>query len=72
MTDRVKGVYVALDKDYRTDDVESILTALKMVKGVVDVSINITDFDDWNNRTRIRQELATKLWKVLKNTEEGA
>lgn len=72
MTDRIKGVYVALDKDYRVDDAEEILAALKMVKGVLDVTGDVCDFDDWNNRTRIRQELSAKLWKVLHDTKEGS
>lgn len=72
MTDRIKGVYVALDKDYRVDDAEEILAALKMVKGVLDVTGDIADFNDWNNRTRIRQELSAKLWEALHDTKEGS
>ena len=72
MTDRIKGVYVALDRDYRTDDVEEILNAIKMVKGVSDITVNIVDFDDWNNRSRIRQELSAKLWEALHDTKEGS
>lgn len=72
MTDRIKGVYVALDKDYRIDDAEAILDAIKMIKGVSDVAVNITDFDDWTNRSRIRMELSGKLWEVLHDTKEGS
>ncbi|KKN39772.1 hypothetical protein LCGC14_0740120 [marine sediment metagenome] len=72
MTDRIKGVYVALDKDYRVDDAEAILDAIKMVKGVLDVTGDIVDFDDWNNRARIRIELSGKLWEVLHDTKEGS
>jgi len=72
MTDRIKGVYVALDQDYRVDDAEEILAALKMVKGVSDVTGDIIDMDDWSNRVRIRHELSAKLWKVLHDTKEGS
>lgn len=72
MTDRIKGVYVALDKDYRVDDAEAILEAIKMIKGVSEVAINVTDFDDWTNRSRIRMELSAKLWEALHNTKEGS
>jgi len=75
MTDRIKGVYVALDKDYRVDDAEAILDAIKMVKGVLDVVYgkdDVVDFDDWNHRARIRQELSAKLWKALHDTKEGS
>ena len=72
MTDRIKGVYVALDQDYRVDDAEAILEAIKMIKGVSDVAVNITDFDDWTNRSRIRTELSGKLWEALHDTGEGS
>lgn len=72
MTDRIKGVYVALDQDYRTDDVEAILDAIKMIKGVSDVAVNIANFDDWTNRSRIRTELSGKLWEALHDTKEGS
>ncbi len=67
MTDRIKGVYVAFDQDYRVDDAEDILTAIRMVKGVLDVVSDghVVDFDDWNNRAQIRSELSGKLWDVL-------
>lgn len=65
MTDRVKGLVITLDKDYRTDDVEAIVNAIKMVKGVADVDTSITDMDDHMNRTIIRQELTKKLFDTL-------
>ena len=59
MTDRVKGLYVVLDKDYRTDDVEHIMNAIRMVKGVhtVDHEGMVSDFDDYANRQRAAMEL---------------
>jgi len=66
MTDRIKGFYVMLDKDYRDDDVETIKNAILMIKGVISVKESIVDSDDHINRERIRQELIQKLWDVLK------
>ena len=37
MTDRHAGYLVTLDEDLRSDDAEEILTALRMVKGVLAV-----------------------------------
>ena len=34
MTDRVSGLFIALDQPYRTDDVETIKAAIAMIKGV--------------------------------------
>lgn len=65
MTDRVKGVVVTLDADYRTDDVETILNALRMVKGVASVESVKADINDHINRMRVRLELQQKLFDVL-------
>jgi len=70
MTDRVKGLIVALDSDYRTDDVESIVNAIMMVKGVQKVTTCVVDADDWQNRVRIRLELIKKLWDVLEDDKK--
>ena len=63
MTDRVKGLYVVLDADYRVDDVEAIVNAIKMVKCVADVQTEdmVSDVDDYMARTRVRSELAKSL-----------
>ena len=66
MTDRIKGLVVTLDKDYREDDVEAIVGAIRMIKGVANVHLNVTDMDDHINRQRIRAELVEKLFEVLK------
>lgn len=66
MTDRVKGLVVTLDRDYRTDDVEIIINAIRMIKGVVGVEHSIADMDDHLNRERIRTELITQIYDVLK------
>jgi len=68
VTDRLKGVYVAFDKDYRDDDVEQIIDAIKMVRGVVDVKAVTVNPEDWMNRARVKDEMRDKffeLWKSL-------
>lgn len=39
MTDRLKGFIVTLTTDIREDDAESIVQAIKMIKGVLTRSI---------------------------------
>lgn len=67
MTDRVNGVYVALDKDYRTDDVEKILQAILMIKGVLAASAE--DFTveprDWIAERRVREEIYKEIINVI-------
>ena len=65
MTDRVKGLMVSLMKDIRVDDVQKVIDAIKMVRGVGDVDFVIADHEDWMNRTRIRHELSDKIMDVL-------
>lgn len=69
MTDRVKGCYVAFDQDYRVDDVEVILKAIRMIKGVAEVSAEdmVRTPDDWMARQHVRQQLADKMWKAYKD-----
>jgi len=66
MTDRYKGCVVTLDQEYRSDDAEEIIAAIKMVKGVLNVTPSVADFNDHMNRDRVRAELSQKLWDVLK------
>jgi hypothetical protein len=57
MTDRIKGLVITLDHDYRTDDVDAIVNAIMMVKGVANVSKSVADMDDHMNRARIVYKL---------------
>ena len=65
MTDRIRVLSVCLDKEYRDDDCEAIINAIKMVRGVSDVEAHVEEPRDWANRARIRRELGQKLWSVL-------
>lgn len=68
MTDRVKGLVVALEDDIRVDDVRALTQAIRMMRWVADVKTNICNHDDWMNRVRIRQDLQTKLFEVLRES----
>jgi len=65
MTDRIKGFTVTLDQDYRDDDVENILNAVRMIKGVTHVEPSITTAEDHMNRERIRIELQNEIFNTL-------
>lgn len=66
MTDQVRGFYVVLDKDIRTDDVEPLMNAVKQMKHVLTVEQIITNVDDYFARQRVRAELISKIYEVLK------
>ena len=65
MSDRYNAITVVLEKDTRDDDAQDILTALRMIKGVVDAKPNIVNLDSFVADARARQELGSKLFEVL-------
>lgn len=65
MTDRYHSLTVVLEKDIRDDDAESLLTAIKMIKGVMSVEPFISDVESHMAETRARRELGNKIWEVL-------
>jgi len=67
MTDRIKGFTVTLTDDIRIDDVQPLLDAVKMLKGVASVDVSVTNMDDHMNRQMISMEFKTKLYDVLKD-----
>ena len=67
MTNRVSGLVVTLDKDYRDDDVQVIIDAIKMIRGVADVQMNIVELNDYLNRNRVRYELEGEIYKAIGN-----
>ena len=62
MTDRVKGLVVTFDKDIRIDDVEPIIEAIRMIKGIASVQPSIAEVSDQINQQRIRNEYRHKVW----------
>lgn len=50
----------------RVDDAENILTSIRMVRGVLDVTPQVDIDDHWAARRQARHELVKQLWDVLK------
>lgn len=71
MTDRLKGVWVAFDRDIREDDAEGLINAIRCLRHVVGVKRSVASSDDWINRQRIRSELRERLWDALADKEGG-
>jgi hypothetical protein len=65
MTNRISHLTVALDKEYRDDDVKAIVSAILMVRGVVDVTEHVADGSSWAVEQRVRSELGDRLIDVL-------
>jgi hypothetical protein len=67
MTDRVKGFTVTLEKDCRIDDVEVIINAIRMIRGIADVEPSISTSEDYMNRQMIKSELREKFLNFYTN-----
>jgi hypothetical protein len=66
MTDRIHALTVILDQDYRDDDVQSIIQAIQMTKGVLDVKMHVTDISDLTARERVKHEMQMKILGLFK------
>lgn len=69
MGDRVKGFVVALDKNYREEDVEQIKNAITQIKGVLSVKENVMNPDDFINSVRITNDIKKRLYEIIEELE---
>ena len=65
MTDRVHALTVMLEHEYRDDDVQAIIDAIKMVRGVLKVEPHITDINFHTAREQAKHELREEMRAVL-------
>ncbi len=65
MTDRVRGVLVTFENDIRVDDLEPVVAAIKMLKGVLSVKPVPANIDGHISEERVRFDLGQKLWKII-------
>lgn len=65
MTARVRSLTIALDDDIRTDDVESLVNAIKMMRNVLSVTTNEVNPNDWATERRVKLETAQKLTQLI-------
>jgi len=65
MTDRVSALTVVLEQDMREDDAVALVGAIKQLRGVMDVSMHVSDLTLHTATTRARLRIAAALWKAL-------
>ena len=65
MTDRYNAVVVTFDREIREDDAEHLINAIRMLKGVVDVTPNVSDINSHIAESKVKRELADKLYSIL-------
>ena len=66
MTAQIRSLTVALDQDIRDDDIESLVSAIKMMRNVLCVTANEVSSNDWATEMRVKRELVEKLQAVTK------
>jgi hypothetical protein len=72
MTDRHAGYLVVLADDIRDDDAEeSVLVALRMIKGVAAVTPVLASYEQVIARTRRDGEWREALWDLARNGPPG-
>ena len=69
MTTRLKGFTVALEKDIREDDAESIKSAIESLRFVEAVEPVEATPEDWIVTTRVRRELLRKILEVVEGDD---
>lgn len=65
MTDRVRHLTITLDEDTRVDDLESIVSAIRHIRGVANVEHHIVRLEDHLAREAVRAEIQGKLHDAI-------
>ena len=65
MTDRIHSLNVTLEHDMRDDDAECIMSAIRMIRGVLAVSGNVSDPAFHVAEMRARMHLASRVIGAL-------
>jgi len=64
MTDRIDALTVVI-RDTRDDDIEPLITAIKMLKRVISVSPHVSKHETYIAREQLKMELKDKLYKIV-------
>lgn len=66
MSDRYVRLTVALDGEYRAEDIEELMQAIRLLRGVGDVTMTAGDMTDWMASARLRSELRLKMHEAIR------
>lgn len=70
MTDRVSSLTVALKHDTRTDDVEPLVSAIKLLQGVCSVKADVQSVGEFVGYARAREEMLKRLLCLVEKDYE--
>ena len=66
MSDRVGRLAVSLSRDMTSEDLQHVINAISMVRGVEGVEASVSDPETWAARDRVRTEVRDKLMALYK------
>lgn len=66
MTDRIRHLTVVLDRDYRDDDLQEIISAIKHIRPVASVKAHVVEGGDYIHREVARSEMELKLYEAIR------
>jgi hypothetical protein len=65
MTDRVRSVIVTFDREYRTDDLETLVSAIEQLRFVSGVEPIVDGVDGLFARAQVRAQLRVKVLTTI-------
>jgi hypothetical protein len=65
MTDRINALIVVLADDIREDDVQPLLDAIALLRGVVRVEMHVADLDAYIAKEQAKAFYRSKIFDVL-------
>ena len=66
MTDRIKGIYVALTNEVREDDIEPLISAIKQLRGVLDVEPDVAHYEHYAARSQAIYAVQHVVWEAIR------
>ncbi len=69
MTDRIHSLTIVLEKNTRSDDVQPLIDAIKMMRGVLSVKANVANLDTYTAEIRARSEVIEDLCNIIAKME---
>ncbi len=66
MTDRYKGFLITLDREFRDDDAEPIINALKMIRGVHSVQPYVKNMEDYMSEVKAFSDAGLKMIEFIR------
>ena len=66
MSNKIKGLTVAFEKDVNEEYAEEITKAIQLFDGVGEIKASISNSDDWINRAQVKMEFREKIYTFMK------